>query len=114
RSLARVTVQHRPEAFLEAFLEEMWIGAIEAILGTPVQEAVKRLDEQEFARRNAQNLMFCEDAARRIGGFLKSQSEVLAFSCSVFHLESLHAHNAVARLHWGNLQYPPLENSPLK
>lgn len=114
RSLARVIIQHRPEAFLEAFREEAWIQAIEGILGTPVQEAVKRLDEQEFARRNARNLMFCEDAARRIGRFLKSHSEVLAFSCSVFHLESLHAHNAVARLSWGQLQYPPLENSPLK
>ena len=42
------------------------IRTIESTIGTPVQTAVKRVDEQEFARLNAQNLMFCEDAARRI------------------------------------------------
>ena len=42
------------------------IDAVEAALGTPVQTAVKREDEQAFARLNAENLMFCEDAARRV------------------------------------------------
>ena len=43
-----------------------WIDRIESSLKTPVQAAVKREDEQEFARLNGQNLMFCEDAARRL------------------------------------------------
>ena len=34
-------------------------------LKTPVQAAVKREDEQEFARLNGQNLMFCEDVLSR-------------------------------------------------
>ncbi|MHC5068631.1 MAG: GTP cyclohydrolase FolE2, partial [Planctomycetota bacterium] len=42
------------------------VDRFEAALATPVQTAVKREDEQEFARRNAANLMFCEDAARRL------------------------------------------------
>ena len=37
---------------------------MEAALGTPVQTAVKREDEQAFARLNGRNLMFCEDAPR--------------------------------------------------
>ncbi|MGY0627542.1 MAG: GTP cyclohydrolase FolE2, partial [Paraglaciecola chathamensis] len=41
------------------------IDLIENALKTPVQTAVKRADEQEFARLNGHNLMFCEDAARR-------------------------------------------------
>ena len=37
-----------------------------AALGTTLQTAVKRADEQAFALANGQNLMFCEDAARRL------------------------------------------------
>ncbi|MDZ4333643.1 MAG: GTP cyclohydrolase FolE2, partial [Pseudomonas sp.] len=42
------------------------INAAEQALGTAVQTAVKRADEQAFALANGQNLMFCEDAARRL------------------------------------------------
>ena len=42
------------------------VDLVENSLKTPVQAAVKREDEQEFARLNGQNLMFCEDAARRL------------------------------------------------
>ncbi len=40
------------------------INGAESALGTAVQTAVKRADEQAFALANGQNLMFCEDAAR--------------------------------------------------
>ena len=46
------------------------IMQIEETIGTPVQTMVKRSDEQEFARLNAENLMFCEDAARKIKAML--------------------------------------------
>ena len=75
-----------------------WIDAIEAALGTPVQTAVKREDEQAFARLNAEHLMFCEDAARRIAACLARETRVLHFTADVAHLESLHAHDAVARV----------------
>ncbi len=41
------------------------VERVEKALGTPLQAAVKRIDEQAFALANGQNLMFCEDAARR-------------------------------------------------
>ena len=47
------------------------INTLEDELKTPVQAAVKREDEQEFARLNGQNLMFCEDAARKIKALLE-------------------------------------------
>lgn len=72
------------------------IDQIEAALATPVQTAVKREDEQEFARLNGQNLMFCEDAARRLKGALEPVSAYADFWLRVNHLESLHAHDAVA------------------
>ncbi|CAH2810686.1 MAG: GTP cyclohydrolase I (EC type 2 [uncultured Caballeronia sp.] len=46
------------------------IDRIEQALGTPVQTAVKRADEQAFVALNGQNLMFVEDAARRVQGVL--------------------------------------------
>lgn len=77
---------------------EAWVDAIESALGTPVQAAVKREDEQAFARLNAENLMFCEDAARRVADALAGLPGVARFEVAVAHFESLHAHDAVARV----------------
>lgn len=95
RSRAEVTVQ----VANSEFAPEVWqiIESIENALGTPVQAAVKRVDEQEFARRNAENLMFCEDAARIIKAELEKDGRFSDFWLTVEHQESLHAHNAVAR-----------------
>lgn len=71
------------------------IVMIEEAIGTPVQTMVKRRDEQEFARLNAANLMFCEDAARRIKSLLERSAWVVDYWFKVEHQESLHAHNAV-------------------
>lgn len=72
------------------------IDQIEDALSTPVQAAVKREDEQEFARLNAANLMFCEDAARRVQAELKKDDTLEDFWIRVNHMESLHPHDAVA------------------
>ncbi|CAD5253946.1 GTP cyclohydrolase FolE2 [Alteromonas sp. 38] len=71
------------------------IFQFEDVIGTPVQTAVKREDEQEFARLNGRNLMFCEDAARRVKGYLESLESITDYWFKVEHQESLHAHNAV-------------------
>lgn len=68
---------------------------IEDALGTPVQTAVKREDEQAFAKLNAENLMFCEDAARRVKHALEQNKVIEDYWFKVEHQESLHAHNAV-------------------
>ncbi|NIE75687.1 GTP cyclohydrolase I FolE2 [Pantoea sp. Ap-967] len=76
------------------------IDTIEASLGTAVQTAVKRADEQAFALANGQNLMFCEDAARRLHQSLRQLEWATAFNLRVEHAESLHAHDAVASSQW--------------
>lgn len=93
RSLAQVKVQLADLAEL-SFAE--LIDVIEEVLQTPVQTMVKRQDEQEFALRNGQNLMFCEDAARKIGQTLSGKTWIADFVAQVKHLESLHPHDAVA------------------
>jgi GTP cyclohydrolase I len=72
------------------------VDLIEGSLQTPVQAAVKREDEQEFARLNGQNLMFCEDAARRLQYSMNQAQEFDDFWLKINHLESLHAHDAVS------------------
>lgn len=72
------------------------IDLIENKLATPVQAAVKREDEQQFAYLNGQNLMFCEDAARRVKSALNDKTFIADFYVKVNHVESLHPHNAVA------------------
>jgi GTP cyclohydrolase I len=93
RSSARVTVE--VESSKQVSLESL-IDLLESSLGTPVQTLVKRQDEQQFAILNAQNLMFCEDAARRLVASLNKTPWILDFKGEVRHLESLHAHNATA------------------
>ena len=74
------------------------IGQVEQALSTAVQTAVKRQDEQEFARLNAKNLMFCEDAVRRLRAVYQTQSQISDYLLQVRHMESLHAHDAVASI----------------
>ncbi len=74
-----------------------YIDLMEEALGTPVQTAVKREDEQEFARLNAKHLMFCEDAARKLKTALNQRPELSDFTIEVRHFESLHPHDVVAR-----------------
>ena len=94
RSRAEIRVELKP-SFEELPLGSL-VDAVEAALGTPVQTAVKREDEQAFAELNAANLMFCEDAARRVAAVLAQDPRLLGWQARVAHLESLHAHDAVA------------------
>lgn len=89
------------------------INVAEAALGTAVQTAVKRADEQAFALANGQNLMFCEDAARRLNLALQRSSGISGFHIRVVHAESLHAHDAVAESLW-NRTAPGQHQGPVR
>ena len=94
RSTARIRVRLAP-SFADFPVVDL-IDRAEAALGTPVQTAVKRVDEQAFAALNGSNLMFCEDAARRLQAALDAEPRVADFHVRVAHHESLHPHDAVA------------------
>lgn len=93
RSAARVRARLAP-GFDLPIIE--LVDTVEQALQTPVQTVVKREDEQAFARLNGENLMFCEDAARRIREALQRDERIADFHVRAEHFESLHAHNAVA------------------
>lgn len=111
RSAADIRLQLAPS--FEAFPFVQMIDAIEGALKTPVQAAVKREDEQAFALLNGQNLMFCEDAARRVQTALQGQERVIDFWARCSHFESLHPHNAVAIVTKGvDAGYEPIDGHP--
>lgn len=93
RSVAEVRVKLSPSLDLPI---AALIDTVEGALQTPVQTAVKREDEQAFARLNGENLMFCEDAARRVQQALDADAHISDFWIRASHYESLHPHNAVA------------------
>jgi len=93
RSIAQVKVR-LDNSTTELPIKQM-VDLVEQVVQTPVQAAVKREDEQEFARLNASNLMFCEDAVRRVIHGL-TQQKYPDYWVRINHYESLHAHNAVA------------------
>lgn len=94
RSYAKVTIEIAAPDSEFSFVH--LIDLLEESLQTPVQTVVKREDEQEFALRNGQNLMFCEDAARRLKASLSLVPEIVHFRGEVRHVESLHPHDAVS------------------
>jgi GTP cyclohydrolase I len=94
RSVAQVKVKLQDPKKAPLILDI--IDLVEKKLATPVQSAVKREDEQEFAYLNGQNLMFCEDAARKIKNSLADKKFIKDFWVRVNHKESLHPHNAVS------------------
>jgi GTP cyclohydrolase I len=93
RSHGVVVLRYRNPSKLPS--PEQIAARLETNLGTPVQTAVKREDEQEFARLNARNLMFSEDAARKLAETVESYP-CDDFLTHVIHYESLHPYDVQA------------------
>lgn len=93
RSTARVRVRVEPRSAPSPLA---LVDRLEAALATPVQTAVRREDEQAFARLNGEHPMYCEDAARRLRRALEGWDGIDDYAIRVAHLESLHPHDAVA------------------
>ena len=94
RSAAELRMRLTPTFQMFPIIE--LIDEVENSLKTPVQATVKREDEQAFALLNGRNLMFCEDAGRRIQTALNRDERILDFWARCTHYESLHPHNAVS------------------
>jgi GTP cyclohydrolase I len=94
RSAAEIRVRLTPTFQMFPIIE--LIDEVEGSLKTPVQATVKREDEQAFALLNGRNLMFSEDAGRRVQIALNADERILDFWVRCTHYESLHPHNAVS------------------
>lgn len=98
RSIARVTVEIDPE---ENFYVEELVHLLRTAIPTETQSLVKRVDEQAFAILNGSHPAFVEHVARQIHQSLNSDERVLDWKAEIEHYESLHSHNAIARIRKG-------------
>lgn len=103
RSEAFITVDWNVDQLQNVDFEALILEA-EGVLKTPVQTAVKREDEQEFARLSGSNLMFAEDAARLLQDHYRTKPSIKGLHIKATHYESLHAHNAQAVASFGTLE----------
>lgn len=98
---SRASLKVGSEKFESMLKPLQLIDLAELALKTPVQAAVKREDEQQFALLNGQNLMFCEDAARIVEKAFAEISQLEHYFGRFEHLESLHPHNATSEIRKG-------------
>ena len=80
------------------FLEEI-IELVEKSVVNIMYPILKRVDEQEVARRAAENPMFVEDAIRLISKTLNDEARIKDFLVKCTHEESIHTHEAIA-INW--------------
>ena len=91
RSIAHISIDFDDMLWLEDILT-MCRDAIP----TETQVFVKRADEGNFAWLNGANVIFVEDAIRKLYKVFVEQENIKDFKIICSHRESLHSHNAVA------------------
>ncbi len=98
RSKAKITVEISEKEIF--FLPEL-IQLIRKAIPTETQSLVKRIDEQAFAILNGQYPMFVEHVARNLHNMLDQNSRIIDWKAEIEHYESLHSHNAYAKIYKG-------------
>lgn len=91
RSVARIGIKFDNMIWIEDIID-----ACRRALNTEVLVFCKRQDEQAFAEMNGAQPKFVEDAIRYISNELNEIKDVKDYKIICSHLESLHAHNAIA------------------
>lgn len=91
RSIAHISVEFQDMVWIEDLL-----ATCREAIPTETQVFVKRADEGNFAWLNGANVIFVEDAIRRLYAALSGCSSIYDFKIICSHRESLHSHNAVA------------------
>lgn len=79
------------------FIEDIII-MVEEIASCPIWNSLKRPDEKYVTERAFENPMFVEDMIRDISLVLDKNDKVAGYKVKVRHFESIHQHNAVARI----------------
>ena len=91
RSVAKLSLEFNNMIWIEDVID-----MCNEALTTEVLVFCKREDEQAFAEKNGAQPKFVEDAIRYLADTLNKNSNVTDYKVICSHLESLHAHQAVA------------------
>ena len=100
RSVARLSLLVDNDKDL-LYIEDI-LDMCKSALHTETQVMVKRPDEQAFAELNGTYTKFVEDAARQLYQELRKNDNIRAFRVVCSHLESLHSHDAIAVVNYGD------------
>ena len=81
------------------WIEEM-IAVAEEAASCPVYPLLKRPDERFVTMQGFDNALFVEDIVRNVAQSLQDDPRVIWFRVEVENHESIHNHNAFARIEW--------------
>lgn len=98
RSKVKLTVEISPH---ENFYIPTLVKLLRIAIPTETQSMVKRIDEQAFAILNGMYPMFVEHVARRLHQVFDNEVAILDWKAEIEHYESLHSHNAYAKIYKG-------------
>src|SRR6185295_15683786 len=84
--------------------ESIWIEDLievaEKSASSPVYALIKRTDERYVTMQAYDNPVFVEDMARNVATQLQGDERVTWFRVHAVNEESIHNHNAFARIEW--------------
>lgn len=81
------------------WIEEL-VDLVEECASSPVYPLLKRADERHVTMRAYDNPVFVEDLVRNVAIRLKQDKRISWFSVEAINMESIHNHNAFARVQW--------------
>ncbi len=81
------------------WIEEL-VEIAESAASCPLYPLLKRPDERHVTMQAYDNPVFVEDLARGVAQRLKQDDRVASFDVEIVNLESIHNHNAFARVRW--------------
>lgn len=95
-----ITVVHaRASGDADIWPEEL-LAIADAAASAPIIPLLKRADERHLTMAAYDKPAFVEDLARDVAVALRADRRVAAFSVAVSNAESIHDHQAVARVRW--------------
>jgi GTP cyclohydrolase FolE2 len=97
RGYLDLKVRCQPER--PVWLEDL-IEVAEGCGSAPIYALLKRVDERQVTMQAYDNPAFVEDIARDAALALRADSRIEAYSVRVANQESIHNHEAVARVRW--------------
>ena len=104
-----VTIEVKPKMSKKGWawiwIEEL-VEIAEKSASAPVYALLKRPDERHVTMQAYDNPVFVEDLVRNVAVLLKKDPRITAFTVQAVNQESIHAHDAFARVIWKRKRAP--------
>jgi len=95
---SNATIRVRMKDYGEYIYIEEIVDIVESVASCPIWNSLKRPDEKYVTEKAYENPRFVEDMIREIALKLDEDERIEGYKIKVEHFESIHQHNAVARI----------------